>query len=164
MLDTAMLAQVSSSYAAAAVSTESKKLPFGGKDIIILGDLLQLPPISEYRAIKPLYWDMVSFALHQGSSRFDQDKRLTDGLVIFEMFKKFELTQQMRSKDKQHTRHIDALRTSTQQKHVCLHVPHVCKFPLMCLMYFKMPKFAYHRLIGLNVPKYKLALMCLNLL
>ena len=73
MLDAAMLARVSSSYAAAAVSPESKKLPFGVKDIIILGDLLQLPPISEYRAIKPLYGDMVSFALHQGSSRFDHD-------------------------------------------------------------------------------------------
>ena len=55
MLDTDMLAQVSSFYAAAAVSAESKELSFGGKDIVILGDLLQLPPISEFRTIKPLY-------------------------------------------------------------------------------------------------------------
>jgi hypothetical protein len=120
MLDAAMLARVSSCYAAAAISEENKTLPFGGKDIVIIGDLLQLPPISEYRAVKPLYDDMVANSLRQSTSRFSQDKRLTDGLTLFESFKKFELTVQMRSNDKRHTKHIESLRTANQAKPVRL--------------------------------------------
>ena len=118
MLDAAMLARVSSCYAAAATVTTNKGLPFGGKDIIIIGDLLQLPPISEFRSVKPLYDDMVANALHQKSSRFNEDKRLTDGLTLFEKFNKFELVKQMRSKDKRHTKHIESLRTERQTKPV----------------------------------------------
>ena len=118
MLDAAMLARVSSCYAAAATATTNKDLPFGGKDIIIIGDLLQLPPISEFRSVKPLYDDMVANALQQNSSRFNEDKRLTDGLTLFEKFNKFELKKQMRSKDKRHTKHIESLRTERQVKPV----------------------------------------------
>jgi hypothetical protein len=118
MLDAAMLARVSSCYAAAATVTTNKDLPFGGKDIIIIGDLLQLPPISEFRSVKPLYDDMVANALHQKTSRFNEDKRLTDGLILFEKFRKFELVKQMRSKDKKHTKHIESLRTERQAKPV----------------------------------------------
>ena len=118
MLDAAMLARVSSCYAAAATVTTNKDLPFGGKDIIIIGDLLQLPPISEFRSVKPLYDDMVANALQQNSSRFNEDKRLTDGLTLFEKFNKFELVKQMRSKDKRHTKHIESLRTERQAKPV----------------------------------------------
>ena len=120
MLDAAMLARISSCYAAAATTEENKNLPFGGKDIVIIGDLLQLPPVSEFRAVKPLYEDMVANALQQTTSRFNQDKRLTDGLTLFEAFKKFELTVQMRSKDDNHTTHINNLRTGYQEKPVCL--------------------------------------------
>ena len=118
MLDAAMLARVSSCYAAAATVTTNKDLPFGGKDIIIIGDLLQLPPISEFRSVKPLYDDMVANALQQNSSRFNEDKRLTDGLTLLEKFNKFELKKQMRSKDKRHTKHIESLRTERQAKPV----------------------------------------------
>ena len=86
--------------------------------MIFLGDLMQLPPVSEFRAVKPLYEDMVQFRLHQNSSRFNQDKRLTDGLFLFESFRKFELTKQMRSKDATHTKHIESCRTSKKEKPV----------------------------------------------
>ena len=36
---------------------EEKKYEFGGKDMVIIGDLIQLPPISEWRNVKPLYDD-----------------------------------------------------------------------------------------------------------
>jgi len=119
MLDAAMLARISSCYAAASTSTTMKDLPFGGKDIVIIGDLLQLPPISEFRAVKPLYDDMVFSALCQHTSRFNQDKRLSDGLTLLESFKKVELKVQMRSKDKTHTKHIESLRSEPNQKPVC---------------------------------------------
>ena len=118
MLDAAMLARISSCYASAATTQENKKRPFGGKDIVIIGDLLQLPPVSEFRSVKPFYEDMVANALNQNSSRFNQDKRLTDGLTLLECFSKFELTIQMRSKDITHTRHIESLRTNNAKKPV----------------------------------------------
>ena len=133
MLDAAMLGQISDGYAAAAISSEAKKLRFGGKNVVIIGDLLQLPPVSECRAVRPLYEDMVCFALHQNSSRFNQEKRLTDGLVIFENFNKFELTKQMRSKDKRHTHHIQALRTCAGQKHVCVIIYAKCVRVCVCV-------------------------------
>ena len=118
MLDAAGIAQICRGYSAAAIKPEFQKLPFGGKHMIFLGDLMQLPPVSEFRAVKPLYEDMVQFALHQNSSRFSQDKRLTDGLFLFESFRKFELTKQMRSKDPVHTKHIESCRTSKKEKPV----------------------------------------------
>ena len=118
MLNAAMLARVSECYCAAASTQENQNLPFGGKDIVIIGDLLQLPPISKYRLVKPLYDDMIDNALQQATSRFSRDKRLTDGLMLLEAFKKFELTIQMRSKDLRHTSHVNNLRTGSRQKPV----------------------------------------------
>ena len=118
MLDAANIAQICRGLSAAAISPEFKKRHFGGKHIIFLGDLMQLPPVSECRSVKPLYEDMVKFSLHQNSSRFNQDKRLTDGLFLFGLFRKFELAKQMRSKDPIHTKHITTLRTSKKEKPV----------------------------------------------
>ena len=64
MLDAAMLARISECYTAAALTDEAKKHHFGGKDMVIIGDLIQLPPVSEWRNVKPLYHDMVASALH----------------------------------------------------------------------------------------------------
>ena len=118
MLDAANLCQISRGYSIAAIKPEFRKLHFGGKQFVLLGDLMQLPPVSEFRAVKPLYEDMVKFALHQNSSRFNQDKRLTDGLYLLGLFRKFELTKQLRSKDPVHTKHIELLRTSKEEKPV----------------------------------------------
>ena len=111
MLDAAMLARVSECYVAAALTDEERENHFGAKDIVIIGDLYQLPPVSEWRNVKPLYDDMVTNVMQQNSARFNQDKRLIDGLTIFENFHKFELTKQMRCSDKIHTCHIENLRT-----------------------------------------------------
>ena len=59
MLDAAMLARVSECYVAAAFTDEEKEYNFGGKDMVIIGDLMQLPPVSEWRNVKPFYDDMV---------------------------------------------------------------------------------------------------------
>ena len=111
MLDAAMLARISECYTAAALTEELQKYHFGGKDIVIIGDLMQLPPVSEWRNVKPLYDDMVTSALQQNSSRFNNEKRLIDGLTIFENFRKFELTKQMRCSDKVHNNHVGNIRT-----------------------------------------------------
>lgn len=118
MLDAAMLARVSECYVAAAFTDEEKEYNFGGKDMVIIGDLMQLPPVSEWRNVKPLYDDMVKNALQQDSSRFDKDKRLIDGLTIFESFRKFELTKQMRCSDQAHTVHVENLRTRNADRPV----------------------------------------------
>ena len=118
MLDAAMVARMSECLTAAASGVEEKKLKFGGKDIIFIGDEMQLSPVSEFRHVKPLFDDMVTSALHQNSSRFNRDKRLTDGLVIFEAFRKFELTKQMRSTDSVHTKHVESLRSGKSTKPV----------------------------------------------
>ena len=132
MLDAANIAQICRGLSIAAINPEFRKRHFGGKQIIFLGDLMQLPPVSECRSVKPLYEDMVKFALHQNSSRFNQDKRLTDGLFLFALFRKFELRIQMRSKDSVHTNHIDTLRTSNQEKPVRFLCCIICKFALPC--------------------------------
>jgi hypothetical protein len=119
MLDAAMLARISECYTAAAPTDESQKYHFGGKDMVIIGDLMQLPPVSEWRNVKPLYYDMVTSALQQNSSRFNKEKRLIDGLTIFEDFRKFELTKQMRCSDKVHTSHIESIRIGKAAQPVC---------------------------------------------
>ena len=86
--------------------------------MVFLGDLMQLAPVSECRCVKPLYEDMVNFSLRQNSSRFNQDKRLSDGLFLFQQFRKFELTIQMRSKDRVHTNYITSMRTNNKEKPV----------------------------------------------
>ena len=136
MLDAANIAQICRGLSAAAISPEFKKRHFGGKQIIFLGDLMQLPPVSECRSVKPLYEDMVKFSLHQNSSRFNQDKRLTDGLFLFGLFRKFELTIQMRSKDRVHTNHITAMRTSDRKNPVRFYVvgfPSLSNFFSFCM-------------------------------
>ena len=127
MLDAAMLARISECYTAAALTDEAKKHYFGGKDMVIIGDLMQLPPVSEWRNVKPLYHDMVTSALQQNSSRFNKEKRLIDGLTIFEGFCKFELTKQMRCSDKVHTNHVETIRVGNATQPVC------CQSPLMCV-------------------------------
>lgn len=44
MLDADMLVQINDSYKESVTNLENKKLPFGGKDIIVKGELLQIPP------------------------------------------------------------------------------------------------------------------------
>lgn len=46
MLDADMLVQINDSYKESVTNLENEKLPFGGKDIIVKGDLLQIPPVS----------------------------------------------------------------------------------------------------------------------
>ena len=70
MLDAAMLARVSECYSAAASTQVNQNLPFGGKDIVIIGDLLQLPPISKYRLVKPLYDDMIDNAFEEEAEEY----------------------------------------------------------------------------------------------
>ena len=65
------------------------------------------------------YDDMVTNALQQNSARFSQDKRLIDGLTIFEKFRKFELTKQMRCSDKVHASHVEDFRTRDAKQPVC---------------------------------------------
>ena len=145
MLDAANIAQICRGLSIAAINPEFRKRHFGGKQIIFLGDLMQLPPVSECRCVKPLYEDMVRFSLHQNSSRFNQDKRLTDGLFLFGLFRKFELTIQMRSKDRVHTNHITAMRTSDRKNPVRFYVvgfPSLSNFFLfVCVCVFYEPFF-----------------------
>ena len=119
MLDAAMLARISECYTAAAPTDEAKKYHFGAMDMVIIGDLMQLPPVSEWRNVKPLYHDMVASTLQQNSSRFNKEKRLIDGLTIFEDFRKFELTMQMRCSDKVHGNHVENIRTGNAAQPVC---------------------------------------------
>jgi len=46
VLDADMHLQISDGCKEAAINPEYKKLPFGGKHIIMIGELLQLPPVS----------------------------------------------------------------------------------------------------------------------
>ena len=45
MLDTAMLTMISECYTAAALTDEAKKHDFGAMNMVIIGDLIQLPPV-----------------------------------------------------------------------------------------------------------------------
>ena len=117
-MDIAGIVQISRAFSAAAINPEFRQSKFGGKQMIFLGDLMQLAPVSECRCVKPLYEDMVKFSLCQNSSRFNQDKRLVDGLFLFQHFRKFELTIQMRSKDRVHTNYITSMRTNNKKKPV----------------------------------------------
>lgn len=118
MLEAASIVQIGRGLSAAAINPELRQRNFGGMQMVFLGDLMQLAPVSECRCVKPLYEDMVKFSLRQNSSRFNQDKRLTDGLFLFQQFRKFELTIQMRSKDRVHTNYITSMRTNNKEKPV----------------------------------------------
>ena len=118
MMEAASIVQIARAFSAAAINPEFQQRDFGAKQMIFLGDLMQLAPVSECRCVKPLYEDMVKFSLHQNSSRFNQDKRLVDGLFLFQKFRKFELTKQMRSKDRVHTNYITSMRTNNKEKPV----------------------------------------------
>ena len=118
MLEAASVVQIGRGFSAAAINPELRQRNFGGMQMVFLGDLMQLAPVSECRCVKPLYEDMVKFSLRQNSSRFNQDKRLVDGLFLFQKFRKFELTIQMRSKDRVHTNYITSMRTNNKEKPV----------------------------------------------
>ena len=118
MLEAGSIVQICRAFSAAAINPELQQRKFGGMQMVFLGDLMQLAPVSECRCVKPLYEDMVNFSLRQNSSRFNQDKRLTDGLFLFQQFRKFELTIQMRSKDRVHTNYITSMRTNNKEKPV----------------------------------------------
>ena len=118
MLEAGSIVQICRAFSAAAINPELQQRKFGGMQMVFLGDLMQLAPVSEWRCVKPLYEDMVNFSLRQNSSRFNQDKRLSDGLFLFQQFRKFELTIQMRSKDRVHTNYITSMRTNNKEKPV----------------------------------------------
>ena len=118
MLEAGSIVQICRAFSAAAINPELQQRNFGGMQMVFLGDLMQLAPVSECRCVKPLYEDMVNFSLRQNSSRFNQDKRLSDGLFLFQQFRKFELTIQMRSKDRVHTNYITSMRTNNKEKPV----------------------------------------------
>ena len=46
VLDEDMHLQIGDGCKGAVINPENEKLPFGGKHIIIIGELLQMPPVS----------------------------------------------------------------------------------------------------------------------
>ena len=84
---------------------------FGGMHIIIMGDMLQLPPPTNYQ--RSLHYDSVAQA--KGAKRYDDDIDLQRGLKTFLTFDKIELTTQNRAKnDPDHAFRVHRLRTHSR--------------------------------------------------
>ena len=113
MLDSAMIGSVDCAYNAA-VEEKNKEsdLAFGGRDLVLIGDLMQLAPVAKYRShlVRPLYHDCVIESLSRESAKFNSNPMLLHGVKLFRRFKKIELSQQMRSDDPIHTKIIEKFR------------------------------------------------------
>ena len=83
------------------------KLPFGGAHVIILGDMLQVPPVNSPSLIKDCV-EMVTGLLHRDNCR----QRRLSGIKLFTQFKKFELKphENGRSQDRQHSANMQQMR------------------------------------------------------
>ena len=113
MLHSRMFNSVSQRYNGANLLrlTTNKDLDFGGISVLLLGDMLQLPPPNNFS--KAIYADCVSETA--GGSKFVKDPACYAGVHLFRKFKKVELTTQNRAKgDKTHQRMIHRLRTREQ--------------------------------------------------
>ncbi len=85
--------------------------PFGGMSVLLLGDMLQLPPPNNFS--KAIFADCV--AETAGGPKYVKDSACYAGVHVFRQFKKVELTTQNRAKgDEAHQKMIHRLRTASQ--------------------------------------------------
>lgn len=85
--------------------------PFGGISVLLLGDMLQLPPPNNFS--KAIFVDCV--AETAGGPKYAKDPACYAGVHLFRQFKKVELTTQNRAKgDKAHQKMIHRLRTASK--------------------------------------------------
>ena len=88
-----------------------RQVLWGGMHVILLGDMLQLPPPTSF--VKAMYVDCVDETA--GGSKYNKEMQLYHGIEMFRRFIKAELTTQNRAKgDQVHTRLIHRLRTHAQ--------------------------------------------------
>ena len=84
------------------------KMPWGGMNIIWMGDMLQLPPPSRF--VRAIYDDCVGET--RGGEDFNEDTDRLDGVRVFRQFCKMELTTQNRARrDREHKDRIYRMRT-----------------------------------------------------
>ena len=84
---------------------------FGGMSVLLLGDMLQLPPPNNFS--KAIFADCV--AETAGGPKYAKDSACYAGVHLFRQFKKVELTTQNRAKgDVAHKKMIHRLRTASQ--------------------------------------------------
>ena len=95
----------------AAAKEDGGTVVWGGMHIILLGDMLQLPPPSNFA--KAMYVDCVDETA--GGIKYDKDLQLYHGVSMFRGFVKVELSTQNRAKgDVDHMKYIHRLRTHKQ--------------------------------------------------
>lgn len=109
MLHARMLACIERRWREADMLDTGQNAPWGGMNMIWMGDMLQLPPPSRF--FRPLYYDCVSET--RGGAEFDDETDRLDGVRVFRQFKKMELTTQNRARgDREHMPRIHRMRTS----------------------------------------------------
>ena len=111
MLHAKFINTVNQRYTGADLLHQGSKKPFGGMNVLFLGDMLQLPPPNNFS--KAIFVDCVDETA--GGPKFAKDSALYAGVHVFRQFKKVELTTQNRAKgDKTHQHIIHRLRTAEQ--------------------------------------------------
>jgi hypothetical protein len=108
MIDAVVVGHISSRLC----EVTGNSLPFGGINVIFVGDYWQLSPVMG----NPIFKDMLmSFGIIPNDSK-DTDYTNPQyprqiGVQCFLNFEKFELQENVRSKDTAHTSHLEALRS-----------------------------------------------------
>ena len=109
MLHARFFNSVNQRYTGADLLHQASKKLFGGMNVLLLGDMLQLPPPNNFS--KAIYADCV--AETAGGAKFVKNPACYAGVHAFRKFKKVELTTQNRAKgDKTHQKMIHRLRTA----------------------------------------------------
>ena len=111
MLHAKFFNSVCQRYTGADLLRQASVKPFGGMNVLLLGDMLQLPPPNNFS--KAIFADCVLETA--GCPKFVKDPARYAGVHVFRKFKKVELTTQNRAKgDKIHQKMIRRLRTAVK--------------------------------------------------